>query len=110
MLMLKEMYPDYKIGYSDHTDGILVPITAVAMGAEVIEKHFTLDRKTPIEHYNNQGEYMGTDHVLSIEPPELQQMVNTIRRVENIKGTWEWKRSEGEEILRKFLRGRYTER
>lgn len=110
MLMLKEMYPDYKIGYSDHTDGILAPITAVAMGAEVIEKHFTLDRKTPIEHYNNQSEYMGTDHVLSIEPPELQQMVNTIRRVENIKGTWEWKRSEGEEILRKFLRGRYTER
>lgn len=110
MLILKMLYPHLKIGYSDHTDGILASVTAVAMGAEVIEKHFTLDRKTPIAHYHNREEYMGTDHVLSIEPPELYQMVDVIRRVELIKGQWKWERSEGEKILKEFLRGRYTER
>ncbi len=110
MLILKALYPHLRIGYSDHTDGILAPVTAVAMGAEIIEKHFTLDRETPIAHYNNQEEYMGTDHVLSIEPPELRQMVDAIRRVEMIKGQWKWERSEGEKILKDFLRGRYTER
>ena len=110
MLMLRSLYPKHKVGYSDHTDDILAPITAVAMGAEVIEKHFTLDRKTPIEHFNNHGQYMGTDHVLSIEPDKLTEMVEMIRRVESIKGRWEWERSEGEKTLRNFLRGRYTER
>lgn len=110
MSILKMLYPQYKVGYSDHTDGILAPVTAAAMGAEVIEKHITLDRKSPIEHYIKQGEYMGTDHVLSIEPPLLREMVAQIRRVEEIKGEWKWVRSEGEKILRQFLRGRYIER
>lgn len=110
MLILKALYPHLKVGYSDHTEGILAPVTAVAMGAEVIEKHFTLDRKTPIAHYNNHEEYMGTDHVLSVEPHELHQMVDAIRRIEIIRGQWKWERSEGEKILRNFLRGRYTER
>jgi N,N'-diacetyllegionaminate synthase len=60
-----------KIGYSDHTLGIEVPIAAVAMGASVIEKHFTLDRNLP-----------GPDHVASLEPAELKAMVAAIRNIE----------------------------
>lgn len=108
--ILKREFPEYKIGYSDHTDGIFVPVIAAAMGAEVIEKHFTLDRQTPIRNYIQKKEYMGTDHVLSIEPDELRKMVELIRRVELCQGSMAWNRSEGEMILREFLRGRYTER
>lgn len=60
-----------KIGYSDHTLGIEVPIAAVALGARVIEKHFTLDRNLP-----------GPDHRASLEPLELKQMVSSIRNIE----------------------------
>lgn len=108
--ILKREFPEYRIGYSDHTDGIFVPMIAAAMGAEVIEKHFTLDRQTPIEHYMQGGEYMGTDHVLSVEPEELREMVRQIRRVETCQGDTVWNRSKGETILRDFLRGRYVER
>lgn len=59
------------VGYSDHTNGIEVPIAAVALGAEVIEKHFTLDRSLP-----------GPDHKASLEPEELKAMVQAIRHVE----------------------------
>lgn len=109
MLMLKEEFPEYEVGYSDHTDNIFVPIIASAMGASIIEKHVTLDRKTPIDHFVNKLEYMGTDHVLSVEPDMLRQMVSEIRRVEKVKGNYIWERSEGENILRQFLRGRYSE-
>lgn len=64
------------IGYSDHTLGIEVPIAAVAMGAIVIEKHFTLDRNME-----------GPDHKASLEPNELQQMVNSIRNIEKALGS-----------------------
>lgn len=110
MNILKEKYPNYKIGYSDHSDGIFTSIVATAMGAQIIEKHITLDRKTPIEHFNNKLEYMGTDHVVSIEPDKLKEMVNMIRRVEKIKGNMCWERSEGERVLMKFLQSRYKER
>lgn len=60
-----------KVGYSDHTLGIEVPIAAVALGATVIEKHFTLDRSLP-----------GPDHAASLEPSELKQMVSGIRNIE----------------------------
>lgn len=110
MCILKDIYPKIKVGYSDHTDGILAPIVAVAMGADIIEKHFTLDKETPLFNYNMKLEYMGTDHVLSVETDSLTEMVNCIRRTEKILGRWEWKRSEGEIILRDFLRGRYIER
>jgi len=63
------------IGYSDHTLGIEVPIAAVAMGATVIEKHFTLDRTLP-----------GPDHAASLEPNELKDMVNAIRNIEKAMG------------------------
>ena len=59
------------VGYSDHTLGIEVPIAAVAMGAKVIEKHFTLDRTLP-----------GPDHKASLEPDELKAMVKAIRNIE----------------------------
>jgi N,N'-diacetyllegionaminate synthase len=59
------------VGYSDHTLGIEIPIAAVAMGAAVIEKHFTLDRDLP-----------GPDHKASLEPDELKQMISSIRNVE----------------------------
>ena len=62
---------DVKVGYSDHTQGIEVPIAAVAMGACVIEKHFTLDRAME-----------GPDHKASLEPDELKAMVQAIRHIE----------------------------
>lgn len=107
MRMLLTLFPQFKIGYSDHTDGILAPVAAVAMGAQVIEKHITLDRRTPVENFRQGKEYLGTDHVLSIEPAELKEMVRQIREVEKMAGPWKWQRSEGEIILRDFLRGRF---
>lgn len=65
-----------KVGYSDHTKGIEVPIAAVAMGASVIEKHFTLDKTLP-----------GPDHVASLDPTELKAMVDAIRNIELAIGT-----------------------
>jgi N,N'-diacetyllegionaminate synthase len=60
-----------EVGYSDHTPGIEIPVAAVALGARVIEKHFTLDRTLP-----------GPDHQASLEPHELKAMVDAIRNVE----------------------------
>ena len=59
------------VGYSDHTDGILTACSAVALGATIIEKHFTLDRELP-----------GPDHKASLEPDELKKMISQIREVE----------------------------
>ena len=64
-----------EVGYSDHTKGIEVPIAAVALGAMVIEKHFTLDRTLP-----------GPDHKASLEPDELKAMVSAIRNIEKAVG------------------------
>ena len=77
------------------------------MGARVIEKHITLDRQTPVENFLQDKEYLGTDHVLSLEPEELCEMVRQIREVEQILGPWKWERSAGEIILREFLRERF---
>lgn len=66
---------DCPIGYSDHTMGIDVSLAAVAMGACVLEKHFTLDRSLP-----------GPDHKASLEPDELRQLMTGIRRVEQALG------------------------
>jgi N,N'-diacetyllegionaminate synthase len=107
MLILKMLFPEHRIGYSDHTLSAFIPALAVAMGAEAIEKHITLDRKTPFEHYTKGLEYMGTDHMLSLEPDELAEMVMRIREAETVKGDWKWKRSEGEIILREFIRERF---
>jgi N,N'-diacetyllegionaminate synthase len=64
-----------EVGYSDHTPGIEIPIAAVALGARVIEKHFTLDRTLP-----------GPDHQASLEPHELKALVDAIRKVEAALG------------------------
>ncbi len=76
MLTIKEKF-DVSVGYSDHTLGIEVPVAAVALGAEIIEKHFTLDRGLK-----------GPDHRASLEPGELLEMVRSIRNIEKaISGT-----------------------
>jgi len=64
------------VGLSDHSEGIYIPIAAVAMGAKIIEKHFTISRDLP-----------GVDHPMSIEPPEFAEMVQGIRKVELALGT-----------------------
>ncbi|ADL33176.1 N-acetylneuraminate synthase NeuB1 [Butyrivibrio proteoclasticus B316] len=84
MLTLKEKF-GCKIGYSDHTQGIEVPIAAVALGATVIEKHFTLDKNME-----------GPDHKASIEPDEFAQMVKSIRNIEKALGNGEKTPSQSE--------------
>ena len=74
-----------KVGYSDHTSGIEVPIAAVALGACVIEKHFTLDRSMD-----------GPDHKASLEPGELKAMVSAIRSIEQALGDGIKRPSSGE--------------
>ena len=64
-----------RVGYSDHTLGIEVPIAAVVLGATVVEKHFTMDRNLP-----------GPDHKASLEPGELKSMVAAIRNIEEALG------------------------
>ena len=85
-----------KVGYSDHTKGVEVAIAAVAMGAEVIEKHFTLDR-----------DMEGPDHKASLEPDELKNMVDAIRNIEKALGDGKKMPSETEKanipIVRKSI-------
>jgi len=72
---LKKTYPEYTIGYSDHSIGIVVPAVAVALGAEVIEKHITLDRNMK-----------GTDHKVSLGPEGIARMTRDIRNIEQSLG------------------------
>lgn len=81
-----------KIGYSDHTMGIEVPIAAVAMGAEIIEKHFTLNRNMP-----------GPDHKASLIPSELKAMVDAIRNIEKALGNGIKKPNKSEEEISKVV-------
>ena len=92
MYAIKDRYK-VRVGYSDHSLGIEVPIAAVAMGARVIEKHFTLDRNLP-----------GPDHKASLEPAELKAMVNSIRNVEVALGDGVKAVSESEEKNREIAR------
>lgn len=84
------------VGYSDHTQGIEIPIAAAALGAAVIEKHFTLDRNME-----------GPDHKASLEPKELKQMVEGIRNVESALGNGIKQMSKSEksniDIVRKSI-------
>ena len=84
------------VGYSDHTQGIEVPVAAVAMGAQIIEKHFTLDKNMP-----------GPDHKASLEPAELAAMVSAIRNIEQAIGSGQKHVSESErpniEVARKSI-------
>ncbi|MFP3917203.1 N-acetylneuraminate synthase [Lysinibacillus telephonicus] len=74
MVEMKRKF-DLTIGLSDHSQGISIPIAAVAMGAQVIEKHFTLDKKLE-----------GPDHIASLNPDELKEMIKSVREVENALG------------------------
>ncbi|MCM1137250.1 MAG: N-acetylneuraminate synthase [Duncaniella sp.] len=84
------------IGYSDHTIGIEVPIAAAALGAKVLEKHFTLDKTLP-----------GPDHRASLEPSELAEMVKAVRNIEKALGTREKRVTDSEksniEVARKSI-------
>lgn len=84
------------VGYSDHTEGIAIPIAAATLGAAVIEKHFTLDRNMA-----------GPDHKASLEPDELTAMVTGIRRVEKALGDGKKRVSKSEKknlgIVRKSI-------
>lgn len=84
MLAMKEEL-GVSIGYSDHTEGIEVPVAAAALGASVIEKHFTLDKGLE-----------GPDHKASLEPHELKQMVKSIRNIEQALGSAEKRPSPSE--------------
>jgi len=74
MLTMREAF-GLRVGYSDHTEGIAVSIAAAALGASVLEKHFTLDRALP-----------GPDHKASLEPGELAELVRSVRQVEKALG------------------------
>lgn len=95
MNTIKDKY-NVKVGYSDHTLGIEVPVAAVALGAEVIEKHFTLDKTME-----------GPDHVASLDPNELKNMVKAIRNIEIALGSGIKKPSKSEiknkDIARKSI-------
>lgn len=81
------------VGYSDHTKGIEIPIAAAALGAEIIEKHFTLDRNME-----------GPDHKASLEPDELKAMVGAIRNIEKALGCNQKQVSASEEENVKIVR------
>ena len=93
---LAEAFPERRVGYSDHTIGLLAPVLAVTLGASVIEKHFTLDHSLP-----------GTDHVLSVTPPELEQIVSDVRTAEALLGSSEKQPLPAELAIRDFVRGRF---
>lgn len=84
------------VGYSDHTLGIEVPIAAAALGADVIEKHFTLDKSLP-----------GPDHRASLDPDELAAMVKAVRHIEEALGNGEKRVTDSErpniEVARKSI-------
>ena len=92
MLDIKEKF-NVGIGYSDHTMGIEVPIAATAMGAEIIEKHFTLDKNLE-----------GPDHAASLSPEELIEMVKSIRNIESALGNKIKKVSPSEEKNKNIAR------
>ncbi|TGN39928.1 N-acetylneuraminate synthase [Marinobacter confluentis] len=81
------------VGYSDHSEGLLIPVAAVARGATIIEKHFTLDRQMP-----------GPDHRASLEPDELAEMVSQIREIESALGDGQKRPQESEWDTRQAAR------
>jgi len=87
---------DVRVGYSDHTEGVEACIAAAALGARVLEKHFTLDRSMP-----------GPDHAASLEPSFLMQMITAVRNIEKAIGTGEKKPSPSEiknlHVARKYI-------
>ena len=93
MFDIKAHFPDARVGYSDHTLGICCPVAAVAMGAEIIEKHFTLSR-----------DMEGPDQSASLEPDELKEMVESIRNIEVALGDGIKKPSQAELVNKDVAR------
>lgn len=95
MQTLKNAF-NLNVGYSDHTEGIHISLAAIALGASVIEKHFTLDKNMP-----------GPDHKASLEPDELQELCTKIREIESALGDGIKQASKSEkkniDIVRKSL-------
>ena len=90
---LQKEFPRHKIGFSDHSLGIACPLGAVALGASIIEKHFTLNKNLA-----------GPDHKASLEPNELKAMVQGIRELERAMGNGEKKRTKSEKENLKIAR------
>lgn len=100
LLAIKELqkeFPAFEIGYSDHTIGYLAPIAAVALGAKVIEKHFTFDRNAK----------EGTDHIHSIEADELKEMIKAIGQIELLLGTEKKEPTANEKRIKRLVRNRF---
>lgn len=93
MEVLKEAFPRWEVGLSDHSEGIIASITAIGMGASFIEKHFTLDRSLP-----------GPDHRASITPDELKGLCDGIHRAEKMLGSKEKVVTDSERKNRKIAR------
>lgn len=93
ILDLKKHFSGYSIGFSDHTLGIDADLLAFGLGAVMIEKHFTLDRKLP-----------GPDQQNSLEPKELAEMVNRIRRMETLMGSGKKKPFKSEIVIAQMAR------
>lgn len=98
IISLKKAFPQHKIGYSDHTVGTEACLAAVALGAEVIEKHFTFDK--------NARE--GTDHIISVEPEELKDLVKSIKKVESLLGKEKKEPTLSEQKIKDFIRNRFV--
>jgi N-acetylneuraminate synthase/N,N'-diacetyllegionaminate synthase len=82
---LKSAFPDCVIGFSDHTEGSIAAIIATALGAKILEKHFTLDKNMP-----------GPDHWFSADPRELKELVEGVRNIEKSLGSSEIKPTDDE--------------
>jgi sialic acid synthase SpsE len=95
---LEKAFPEYEIGYSDHTIGNLALVAAVALGARVIEKHYTFDK-----HFKE-----GTDHIISTAPDELRQLVEDISTVEKLMGDGKKVPHVCEEEIKEFVRNRFV--
>lgn len=85
------------VGYSDHTLGTTAILAAVARGADVVEKHFTLSKDMP-----------GTDHIFSADPAEFKYMVKEIRKIEKMLGSGKKQMTHTENKNRSFLRNRFS--
>ncbi|GFP77104.1 N-acetylneuraminate synthase [Clostridium fungisolvens] len=92
MLTIRDAFK-VEVGYSDHTNGLEVPIAAVAMGAKIIEKHFTLDKNM-----------IGPDHKASLDPDELMELVRCIRNIEKALGSGVKRPSKSEDKNKRIAR------
>ena len=93
---LRREFPDHEIGYSDHTCGIQACVAAVALGATVVEKHFTFNTLMP-----------GTDHLGAMTPQTQAEMIRWIERIERMLGTGEKVPSEEEKKIAPLMRDRF---